>query len=506
MKRWATFLASVMLSGIAIGNITVTITPSDGSTGGGTYSSGSNIAIATNYSGGGYSEVTISILGATTDSIGDLTVVATSNIPAKVIAKSGVNSSLIAIGSIDTGGSTALVTLGEIRATTIGTVHAGYVYFMYGTGTIGAITSDTDIYDVVSGGFRGDVLAESGAIYQLCCSAGTVGTSGSPISIRAANAVGYVLGTSVYADISGPTGDLFAPAIGRVQTSSGPFVGSIRGPALTAQRQPSPRDQDHRIGLLDPRRTDHRHRWPPAGPGKLSRNPGRIRPPGLWATGQIIINASDASEVWTAPVKIDGITIDDGATQPGDAPYYEALSSSLGGGAIGLVPFNLHKTDCLPAHAPAGSCEPFETRVWPDEIERQTIVLRHYGPVFDSLDNDPKPVIIDLKSVVLCSPTPCPGAYGVLTEWTDETDHFDVYIPPGGREVWVARELSGGEAQSLDIGYSFKIDPAETSGVTQLRSAGTFLSDEDAPNVAGYPYILDQWCESLMGPRPPEEQ
>lgn len=40
-----------------------------------------------------------------------------------------------------------------------------------------------------------------------------------------------------------------------------------------------------------------------------------------------------------------------------------------------------------------------------------------------------------------------------------------------------------------------------TSG--QLRSAMTFLSDENAPGVGGYPYEWNPVCEALHGPTPP---
>jgi hypothetical protein len=219
--------------------------------------------------------------------------------------------------------------------------------------------------------------------------------------------------------------------------------------------------------------------------------------------GLIISNAwnqiDPRSSVWTGEVYIDSIALS-------PRPDYEQTRFDFSG-AVGVVPFHLHKADCEPPHAPEGTCDSsFPTRTWPSSHGggvRQTIILRHYGPVFDSLANSPKPVIVLLKSLILCSPTPCPGAYGELTDWTDRTTYFDVHVPPGGREVWIARELDGTTPQPLDFGYRFTIELVEHEGVTQLRSGATFLADEDAPGIGGYPYILDVWCEALWGPTPP---
>ncbi|GJQ29559.1 MAG: hypothetical protein HBSAPP03_14430 [Phycisphaerae bacterium] len=96
-------------------------------------------------------------------------------------------------------------------------------------------------------------------------------------------------------------------------------------------------------------------------------------------------------------------------------PYYDAIDYEVFGHfAVGLVPYYLHKTACTPRYSPDGyGCEETTTvlRTWPASHgggERETIVLTHYGPVFDGLDgseeDDPEtnPYKILRCALVLC--------------------------------------------------------------------------------------------------------
>jgi hypothetical protein len=79
-------------------------------------------------------------------------------------------------------------------------------------------------------------------------------------------------------------------------------------------------------------------------------------------TNQIIINRTAGSGTWSGAVTIGSTTL--------SGPYYTNLSSTLGGGAVGLAPFHLHDEDCVPAN---GSTQAIGMMT--------TIALRHYGPV-----------------------------------------------------------------------------------------------------------------------------
>ncbi len=137
-------------------------------------------------------------------------------------------------------------------------------------------------------------------------------------------------------------------------------------------------------------------------------------------TGQVIVNAWNESASWTYPAAFwDPVLAEFVETDP--YPYYENFGTEevMPGGAIGLVPFHLHRTLCEPPHAPDGTCEyTLPTRVWPSSHgggTRETIVIRHYRPVFDGEDGSESddaatnPLVIERRSVVLCYPTPCEG-------------------------------------------------------------------------------------------------
>jgi hypothetical protein len=229
--------------------------------------------------------------------------------------------------------------------------------------------------------------------------------------------------------------------------------------------------------------------------------------------GQIILNAGDYTPGgdWRAEIRIEAeipVVLGPLAHHPDAAPFYSRSCSELGHGAVGLVPFNLHQDDCDPPHQPGPGFAPSQyAKVWWPKShggqERDTWILEHYGPVFDSLDrygypDDPRthPVIIQGRSIALCLPAPCPGQHGELRVWTDLYDDFDVWVPGGGsRRVYIARRLdASGQAQPISDAYSYRVLLDGAAGITSLRSDMTLLPPEDAPNVGGYPYELNFLC------------
>jgi hypothetical protein len=177
---------------------------------------------------------------------------------------------------------------------------------------------------------------------------------------------------------------------------------------------------------------------------------------------------------------------------------YTETSAQLGGGAVGIPPYFLHLPDCVPPHNEDGACGfATESEVWPSSFgggTRDTIKLRHKGPVFNSSSN--VPVAVYVQSVFLCS---CGRYDGDHTSWADYTSSFDVYLPPEHpREVWISCKLSGGNPQAFDTAYQIKVSPTNDGYHTYLRSADTF--DDPAPEVTGYPYIVNPLCP--MAPPP----
>lgn len=96
---------------------------------------------------------------------------------------------------------------------------------------------------------------------------------------------------------------------------------------------------------------------------------------GLNLAGQVIINSdASGSDLFTGSAVLDFDTFPVSLTP---IPNYTNLSAELGGGAIGVVPFNLHAPDCEP---PSGSLITVHTGL--NGIQApQEVRIRHYGPV-----------------------------------------------------------------------------------------------------------------------------
>lgn len=215
--------------------------------------------------------------------------------------------------------------------------------------------------------------------------------------------------------------------------------------------------------------------------------------------GQIILNARNLAtntDRWTAVTRVRDTSNQYVTLQVANSAsnQYPDESSKLGGGAIGVVPFELHDQDCVPAHASLVCSVP----TLEANEDRETVVLRHYGPIFDSKPSDEyKPLKIERRSNVCeypCSPPPA---------WVDVSDDFVVVVRPGGatRVVWVYPEDVGGNPGTFGYQYEYRItmrDESTPTYRTDLRSDETFVaSASDAPNVLGYPYTFNLLCMDM---------
>ncbi len=79
--------------------------------------------------------------------------------------------------------------------------------------------------------------------------------------------------------------------------------------------------------------------------------------------GQVIVNAGNLGTpgVWSGTVTVGSIVLGPGQSPPYQSPHYGVLSSALGGGAVGLAPFNLHPADCDPPHGASLGFDPTTT-------------------------------------------------------------------------------------------------------------------------------------------------
>jgi hypothetical protein len=186
---------------------------------------------------------------------------------------------------------------------------------------------------------------------------------------------------------------------------------------------------------------------------------------------------------------------------------------TLGGGAVGVVPFGLNLSDCDPPYNPDGDCDlSFTTKTWPASFgngsttsTRETIVLQFYGPVFDHADTygDPdnpstKPIKIERVSYAIPDPPVIPEDYG----WYTQTALYDVYVPGGGsREVWISTKLDGSyNPQAISTDFHYRVTPVVSSGHTVLRSDKTFVSPSGAPDVADFTYEISGQCNETRPP------
>jgi hypothetical protein len=109
------------------------------------------------------------------------------------------------------------------------------------------------------------------------------------------------------------------------------------------------------------------------GPVAINNAGGSGDPAGA-LVGQIIINGANGTDEWDSDITLGTVSpIVLGPNQTGshDAPFYDELSANIGGGAVGLVPFELHGLDSTPIDGALllGTHSLTEVRI------------RHYGPI-----------------------------------------------------------------------------------------------------------------------------
>ncbi len=207
--------------------------------------------------------------------------------------------------------------------------------------------------------------------------------------------------------------------------------------------------------------------------------------------GQVVINgmATSASNLWSGEISFGPstpvIVLKPGATDPAyRAPYYHALSSELGGGAVGLVPYQFHKKESSPEH------DSVVTSSVPTSV-----TIHHYGPLLDDGDGGTTPVRIfragmalplgftHHREVPLCYET-SQGLY-----WEEVTSGFDISI--SGREVHIANDST-----SFQKGHAYQFI---AEGILCGLAAGTpsTFYTEDWAWEGAWDEGEEEWCSGL---------
>lgn len=171
--------------------------------------------------------------------------------------------------------------------------------------------------------------------------------------------------------------------------------------------------------------------------------------------GQIIINASDTAGTWDGDITVGNTTL---------APNYPNTADSLGGGAAGLVPFDLHGEDSWPLDGGSVDLAGDATNA---PSPNNAITVRHYGPVrFDGTG----------------SPITVKGRIGDETNFRDLTCFFDVQVSPSDDNVLIVTP-----DYILPNGSEWEITP-KTTGSDRLISSVN--GDPSDPSVNAYTHTF----------------
>lgn len=323
----------------------------------------------------------------------------------------------------------------------------------------------------IDGDVRGDLDVLYGAIDEITVG-GDIGSSTNTVTIRSRDGNKGMTAGAVWAAITA-NANSGTGSFRNLTTSTGGFAGS-----LIAKRLESPTGGDGMHIVGDPSADldfSLGIRLPIVVSGNLTGDidaselyvgtssitvdgslSGSITLDSGGLDSQIIVNAGNGSGTWTGPVTVGSYVLDNGSTQPDLAPYYERLSSEIGGGAIGLVPFNVHGTDCDPVDG--------DSFHGPHSI--MTVTIRHYGPVRIADPETTRCVKIERR--------PAPGGFPPPS-WTDVSSSYE----PEDISV------SGSNARDLVIegtfscAYEYRITPV----------ADELLCDDIAGDVDVEAYI-----------------
>jgi len=201
----------------------------------------------------------------------------------------------------------------------------------------------------------------------------------------------------------------------------------------------------------------------------------RINLPDAGVEGQIIFNADNlASPAWTRPV-----TLDDGGPNELtlDTPGYSTLPAVLGGGSVGLAPFQLHDEACAPAN---GSIH-LVNSTFPLTQAR----LRHYGPV--SISGGGDPVTVERRIA---------GSGGA---YTDVTNDFTFSIDGSDTRTLIVTANSAFEA-----GYEYRITEESAlvcngvSGSPAVNWAGDYVITVEQTCAADFTNSTDDGVDGVV--------
>jgi len=317
----------------------------------------------------------------------------------------------------------------------------------------------------ISGSVLDDITVIDGFINGLTVS-GTIGTPTSPVTISAGDAIGRTTAAAIYADVY--TTDLV-----RIETTSGNFVGnivcdflaySVNGlpllsvagdyigtittgkidPPLTSQPVAIEIDGDFIGDLIVDTTSESEIRIAGDLDGTFDIGGNLLAPiiigGSLTSTGsitadfiesQIILNADNDANTWDGDINLlrGGYPI----TLAG--PNYTNTPFQIGGGAVGLAPFNIHDQACQPVNG--ANLTGFAAIL-------NGFQINHYGPILGVNGADP---------VTVWRKTDVPGV-----PFIECTSSFDIAATANGRGL-ILTWAAGGE---IPPGFTYRVQPGES--------------------------------------------
>lgn len=369
--------------------------------------------------------------------------------------------------SIPTGNVTELRTTGGPMAGTLNIAN----------GSLGAC--------IVAGDLIGKINVPFGSIGSIAVS-GAIDTHVPPGElwpIRARNGIDSIVASRIDAKIT-TAADGGLGTLGLLKATSGPFAGALYTRGVT----PAPglfesgiRVSGDVTASLDIR--DQDLRAPLRIGGSLIGPLSISDPDGLRA--QVIIGAVGTGvPTWATDVVIGGVALT-------TKPYYTRLPSTMGFGAVGHAPFNLHFEDCTPfgARPPANptTCGFFITAIGPTVTP--SVTLRHYGPVTFS-SGVGIGVRVNSRAAGVCA-------------WTDVTTQFATVLNPDGESRAV--RVQGAQGQPGFVGGpGYDVEYLITPVITGIVNRRLMCADVDGnPPVRDYKYLLRVAAAPVSPPPPP---
>ena len=184
------------------------------------------------------------------------------------------------------------------------------------------------------------------------------------------------------------------------------------------------------------------------------------------------------------------ITLSPSSSGSYQAPYYPQVSSGLGGGAVGLVPYHLHAEDCAPEHADDwGSDTPPSSPLLNSLFSQgtQSVRLRFYGPVYTNAAGG-----LGGEGVTLW--------YWITRslQWQDVTDAATVTLPRSAGAAWSRDITLTGNGAHLPPGFYAVVARTDLADSLRLICNGTTGATPPSPgaNMGGLvQYNFRLWAD-----------